>query len=103
MPAGRKEACNENEIIVIDAMVTDPNSGQRMAHASSAGGWLPTCESTSYTVCSALNLLSRSNSGRFSDARRGRPRGHELFESACIGSYGHGALASHLIENIQIC
>jgi len=42
MPAGRKEACNENEIIVIDAMVTDPNSGQRMAHASSAGGWLPT-------------------------------------------------------------
>ena len=103
MPAGRKEVCDENEIIVIDAMVTDPNSGQRMAHTSSAGGWLPTCEPTRYTVCCALNLLCRSNPGRLSDARRGRSRGHELFESACVGSYGHGAPASHLIENIQIC
>jgi hypothetical protein len=45
MPPGRKEACTEGEIIVIDAFVTDPNSGQRMAHSSSAGGWLPTTAS----------------------------------------------------------
>ena len=87
----RKEACTDGEIIVVECMVTDANSGQQMAHSSSAGGWLPTSESMLHTSV-PRHLLWCSHCRWLFGARRDRPRGDELFELACVGSSGHGTI-----------